>query len=311
MSHLDLGHAGLSPQLPDSCSKSLGDGAGHNPIVCCRLWPTLSAGADTSKEEAPAVMSEDSRSHFLIAPALFLFQLYITSTLVAAAYYNWQFARTKGFVRWLFLGELLSTAKGLIWPYFAFLAPKVSRGPTATVSFGTARMMDSLLRIGYYFLTLAVPFFLGYVILLHFLGWISHRSRPVGALCGFLMAAFSSCSAGFLFYMCLSTAFGEVPSETVIFPAITWTAIALAFYWLATKTPASSKVIAVPYFILAGMTACTAFAIPRNSIAALLLLSVGWLICRQKAPTIADTETYYVCDPSTGEYRPRSSIQIP
>lgn len=49
-----------------------------------------------------------------------LLSLYMATVAVAAVYFNWEFARTNGFSRWLFLGEVVSTAKALVWPYFAF-----------------------------------------------------------------------------------------------------------------------------------------------------------------------------------------------
>jgi len=38
-----------------------------------------------------------------------------------AAYYNYDYAIRAGFVRWLLLGEIISTAKAIIWPYFVFV----------------------------------------------------------------------------------------------------------------------------------------------------------------------------------------------
>ncbi|MEO2031099.1 MAG: hypothetical protein ABGZ35_03335, partial [Planctomycetaceae bacterium] len=34
-------------------------------------------------------------------------------------YFNWQYANNHGFVSWLFLGGVTSTAKAFAWPYFA------------------------------------------------------------------------------------------------------------------------------------------------------------------------------------------------
>ncbi len=44
--------------------------------------------------------------------------LYMIAAMVAVPYFNWQYAKEHGFVRWLFLGEVVATAKGLAWPYF-------------------------------------------------------------------------------------------------------------------------------------------------------------------------------------------------
>jgi hypothetical protein len=44
--------------------------------------------------------------------------LYMLAAMVAVPYFNWQYAQEYGFVRWVFFGEFVATAKGLIWPYF-------------------------------------------------------------------------------------------------------------------------------------------------------------------------------------------------
>lgn len=38
--------------------------------------------------------------------------------MVSAPYFNWQYARDNGFVKWICLGEIISTAKSFIWPYY-------------------------------------------------------------------------------------------------------------------------------------------------------------------------------------------------
>jgi hypothetical protein len=38
--------------------------------------------------------------------------LYVLVAIVAVPYFNWQYAREHGFVAWLLLGEVISTAKG-------------------------------------------------------------------------------------------------------------------------------------------------------------------------------------------------------
>jgi tetratricopeptide (TPR) repeat protein len=48
----------------------------------------------------------------------FLLQIYVLSCMLFAVYFNWQYANTHGFVRWIFMGEVVSTAKSLVWPYF-------------------------------------------------------------------------------------------------------------------------------------------------------------------------------------------------
>jgi len=47
-----------------------------------------------------------------------LFSIYLLSCGLAATYFNYEFANSNGFMSWLMLGEVSSTFKGLIWPYY-------------------------------------------------------------------------------------------------------------------------------------------------------------------------------------------------
>jgi hypothetical protein len=49
-----------------------------------------------------------------------VFALYLISVTCAVSYFNWQFAKEHGFWAWAFLGEIVPTAKAVIWPYYAF-----------------------------------------------------------------------------------------------------------------------------------------------------------------------------------------------
>lgn len=49
-----------------------------------------------------------------------LFAIYGISVMIMATYYNWKYAVEHGFVSWLFLGEIVATAKALVWPFFVF-----------------------------------------------------------------------------------------------------------------------------------------------------------------------------------------------
>jgi hypothetical protein len=54
---------------------------------------------------------------------------YVLSAIIAIPYFNWQYARDHGFFKWMFLGEIVPTAKGFVWPYFVFMSrPKPSIG---------------------------------------------------------------------------------------------------------------------------------------------------------------------------------------
>lgn len=43
-----------------------------------------------------------------------LMYLYFVSVMFMAPYYNWEYAKQHGFVKWLLLGEVVATGKSLI-----------------------------------------------------------------------------------------------------------------------------------------------------------------------------------------------------
>jgi len=57
---------------------------------------------------------------------------FMAAFLVFTPYYNWNYAQTHGFVKWVFFGEIVATAKAIAWPYFVFFSP--SSGPVSHVS---------------------------------------------------------------------------------------------------------------------------------------------------------------------------------
>jgi hypothetical protein len=48
--------------------------------------------------------------------------LYFASLLIMTPYYNWQYAKEHGFIKWLFFGEIVATLKSSVWPYYVFIA---------------------------------------------------------------------------------------------------------------------------------------------------------------------------------------------
>jgi hypothetical protein len=44
--------------------------------------------------------------------------LYGLSVLILIPYFNWQYAKENGFLKWLILGEIVPTAQSVIWPYY-------------------------------------------------------------------------------------------------------------------------------------------------------------------------------------------------
>jgi hypothetical protein len=57
--------------------------------------------------------------------------LYMMTVMGMGVFYNWQYAREHGFVQWFLLGEIVPSAKALVWPYFAF-GQDHSAGPPLT-----------------------------------------------------------------------------------------------------------------------------------------------------------------------------------
>jgi len=50
-----------------------------------------------------------------------LLAIYLIPLIVILPYYNWDYAKKNGFVSWLCFGEVVATAKSIIWPYYVFL----------------------------------------------------------------------------------------------------------------------------------------------------------------------------------------------
>lgn len=58
----------------------------------------------------------------IAACGLIVFYLYWLGVIVAAPYFNWEYARRNGFMRWFLLGEIVPTLKATVWPYYASTA---------------------------------------------------------------------------------------------------------------------------------------------------------------------------------------------
>ncbi len=50
-----------------------------------------------------------------------LLAIYLIPLIYFLLYFNWDYARKNGFVSWLCFGEVVVTAKSIIWPYYVFL----------------------------------------------------------------------------------------------------------------------------------------------------------------------------------------------
>lgn len=60
-----------------------------------------------------------------------LFSLYFTIGVFSAVYFNYTYARDNGFVKWLLLGQIVPTAKAMIWPYFVLARDDAARNAQA------------------------------------------------------------------------------------------------------------------------------------------------------------------------------------
>ena len=60
----------------------------------------------------------------------FAFGLYIFVAMGFTAYFNWTYARDHGVVSWVVFGEVVATAKAVVWPYFVATNPPWKEAPS-------------------------------------------------------------------------------------------------------------------------------------------------------------------------------------
>lgn len=72
-----------------------------------------------------------------------LVAVYAITTCLVGVYFNWQFARANGFLKWLLFGEIAATLKSLIWPYYAFFPSTANGSESWTVAVGVMTMIAS------------------------------------------------------------------------------------------------------------------------------------------------------------------------
>ena len=66
--------------------------------------------------------------------------------MVFVPYYNWNYAKTHGFVKWICLGEIVATAKSVAWPYYVFFSKPVN-SPDANHFLNSKKAYDEALLI--------------------------------------------------------------------------------------------------------------------------------------------------------------------
>lgn len=62
-------------------------------------------------------MNNNPFSKIVVWTALLYF---IVASTIFAPLYNWRYARENGVVKWVLFGEIIATAKAIIWPYYVF-----------------------------------------------------------------------------------------------------------------------------------------------------------------------------------------------
>ncbi len=68
-----------------------------------------------------------------------LIMIYFFGSLTfATPYYNWQYAKDNGFIKWAFGGEIIATAKAFVWPYFVLTDYMNQEVPSRQVSMNEA-----------------------------------------------------------------------------------------------------------------------------------------------------------------------------
>jgi len=53
---------------------------------------------------------------FVLTPLLYI---YFIGLIISGSYFNFQYARENGFIKWFLLGEIVPTSQSTIWPYYA------------------------------------------------------------------------------------------------------------------------------------------------------------------------------------------------
>lgn len=99
------------------------------PSMVGAQWPN--SGTRTTEqrtESAGERPNVDPRAEVRLGFLILLF-LFGVTIFPAIVHYNMQFARDNGFKNWLLFGEIVPTAKGFVWPYFALDLGRSSATP--------------------------------------------------------------------------------------------------------------------------------------------------------------------------------------
>jgi hypothetical protein len=158
----------------------------------------------------------------------------------------------------------------------------------------------------WFLLVEVVVLFIAAALVLSFLlGLVSRRFPRWRNVSAFAVANVSAYAAGFALDMCVSAAAGAIPKQNIVFPTITWTAVALVCYFLAATVARSNRAIFIPFLIQAGLASFGAVVgHVRNVFVAIPLFVIAFALSKrdrsQQDPT---GKLYYQRDESTQSFR--------
>ena len=97
--------------------------------------------------------SQGFSKRFLTGVFCLVFYVYLLVAIGSALHFNWQYATEKGFVKWLCFGEIVATAKAVVWPYYVFSSTPVDRydSPYAEHFFNSKKAYEEAVKEKYKF----------------------------------------------------------------------------------------------------------------------------------------------------------------
>ena len=63
----------------------------------------------------------DNKNDFGQTILVIIAAIYGGGTIIFGLYYNYLYAITHGFVKWVFFGELIASFYALLWPYYVYI----------------------------------------------------------------------------------------------------------------------------------------------------------------------------------------------
>jgi len=85
--------------------------------------------------------------HKILITIIYLY--FFMAILICTPYFNWNYAKMHGFVNWICFGEVVATAKAIVWPYYVFVSTHENHydSPNATHFINSKKAFDEALII--------------------------------------------------------------------------------------------------------------------------------------------------------------------